>query len=60
MTERTFTVPGWLARYQVKQHLDLFGIEYSEDRRDRESVFTVEATDEQWVEINRAVEQAGI
>ena len=60
MTERTFTVRYGLPRYQVRQHLELSGIEYAEDKRTLESVFTVSVTDLQWEDINREVEQAGI
>ena len=54
---RTVTVTGWLARHQVRQHLKLFGITYAEDRRVRDSVFTVEATDEEWDAINQYVQE---
>ena len=58
MTEpRTVTVKGWLARHQVRRHLEVFSIPYSEERRRRDSVFTVEADEEQWVEINRYVQE---
>ena len=57
MTTRTVTVTGWLASYQVRRHLEVFSIPYSEERGLRDSVFTVEADEEQWVEINRYVQE---
>ena len=60
VTERTFTVRYGLPRYQVRQHLVLHGIDFTEDKRDRDSVFTVSVTDLQWLEINEyAVEVKG-
>ena len=59
MTEpRTVTVTGWLARHQVRQHLDLFAIPYSEERGMRESTFTVEADEAQWDGIQQAKQEA--
>ena len=55
---RTVTVTGWLARHQVRRHLEVFSIPYSEERRRRDSVFTVEATDEQWDGIQQAKQEA--
>ena len=75
MTEpRTVTVTGWLARHQVRRHLDRLGIECEEfvTQARLESVtvdgkpsisfeeygFTFEATDEQWDGIQQAKQEA--
>ena len=55
---RTVTVTGWLARHQVRRHLEVFSIPYSEERERRESTFTVEASDEQWEGIQQAKQEA--
>ena len=55
---RTVTVTGWLARHQVRRHLEVFSIPYSEERGLRDSVFTVEATPEQWDGIQQAKQEA--
>ena len=55
--QRTFTVRYGLPRYQVRQHLELSGIEYAEDKRTLESVFTVSVTDLQWEAINEYAEK---
>ena len=55
--ERTFTVRYGLPRYQVRQHLELSGIDFTEDKRTLESVFTVSVTDLQWLEINEYAEK---
>ena len=54
---RTFTVRYGLPRYQVRQHLELSGIDFTEDKRTLESVFTVSVTDLQWEAINEYAEK---
>lgn len=54
---RSLTVRGALAGFQVKQHLELHGISFTEDQRARESTFTVEATDAQWAVLNEYAEK---
>ena len=60
MTERTFTVRYGLPRHVVRQHLELNGVTFTEDKLPLESTFHVSASAEEWEAINRAVEQAGI
>lgn len=50
---RTVSVKGWLNRFSFRQHLELKGIEFTEDRGQYGSVFTVEATPEQWDELQQ-------
>ena len=57
---RSLTVRYGLPRHVVRQHLELNGVTFSEDKRPLESTFHVSASAEEWEAINRAVEQAGI
>lgn len=60
MTPRSLTVKAGLARWQVRQHLQLSGYVFTEEQTVRESVFTVEATDVQWREINEYAEKVRV
>lgn len=60
MTARSLTVPAGLARHMFRQHLDLAGYTYSEEQTVRESVFRVEATDVQWVELTEYAEKVKV
>lgn len=60
MTSRSLTVKAGLARWQVRQHLQLNGYVFTETYQLEESVFTVEATDVQWREINEYAEQVKV
>jgi hypothetical protein len=51
------TVTGWLRSHQVKQHLQAQGVPYREDKGKWGSMFTFDATPEQWESIGQWVEK---
>lgn len=54
MTTRTLVINGALARHMMRQHLELSGITYSEERDDHmsrvRSTFTFEAGEDEFAE----------